>query len=97
MRAVHIGIGHYDDLVVPRFLDIKDIADPRAERSDDHADFLIGKSLVQPRFLYADNLSFQRKDRLEHPVTPLLSRTACGVPLYDEQFAIRRVFRGAIR
>ena len=87
MRAVHVGIGHDDDLVVARVLDREIILDARADRRDDRPDLLVRQHLVDARLLDVDDLAAQRQDRLELPVAPLLGGAAGGVALDEVDLA----------
>ena len=78
VRAVDVGVRHDDDLVVAELLDGEVVAaDARAEGSDHQADLVGGEHLVEARLLHVENLSLQRKNRLEAPVAALL-RGAAG-------------------
>src|SRR5687767_473377 len=79
VRAVHVGVRHDDDLVVPRLVELELLLDARAERGDDRPDLLVREDLVDARLLDVDDLAAQRKDRLELALAPLLRRTAGGV------------------
>jgi hypothetical protein len=89
VRAVHVRIGHDDDLVVAQLFEIERalalaVADARADGGDHRADFVVLKHLVQARLLDVDELAANGQDRLELPVAPLLGRAAGGITLDDE-------------
>src|SRR2546425_7942865 len=92
MAAVDIGVGHDDDAVVARLLDLEILAaDAGAERLDQRADLGRGQHLVEAGTLDVEDLALQRKDRLEAAVAALLGRAAGAVALDDEEFALRRI------
>ncbi len=90
------GVGHQDDLVVPKTRDVLLVADPDPDRGDQRADLLVLQHLVEPGLLDVQDLPAQRQDRLELAVAALLRRTARAVPLDEEQLALRRVARVAV-
>ena len=101
VRAVHVGIGHDDDLVVAQLLEVEGafafaVADAGADGGDHGADFVVLKHLVQARLLDVDELAADRQDRLELPVAPLLGRAAGGITLDDVELGVGRVAVGAI-
>src|SRR5258707_6689413 len=89
MAAVDIGVGHDDDAVIARLLRVELLgADAGAERGDERADFGRAQHLVEARALDVEDLAFERQDRLEAPVAPLLGRTAGAVALDDEDLGL---------
>ena len=88
VRAVLIRIGKDDDLVILEALDIKILADARAQRRDDRAEFLVGEHLVDALFLHVERLAANRQNRLKAAVAPLLGAAACGIALDDEHFVL---------
>lgn len=97
MRAVHVGVGHDDNLVVPQLVVIGVLlADARAHRGDERLDFLVGEHLVEAGAFRVQDLASQGQNGLRVRVAPLLGRTACGVTFHDEQFGIRRVLALAV-
>ena len=63
--AVHVGVGHQDDLVVAQLARRRTPrADARAERGDQEPDFLVGQHLVVARLLRVDDLAAERQHRL---------------------------------
>ena len=65
MRAVHVGVGHDDDLVVPQLVVIGVLlADARAHRGDERLDFLIGEHLVEAGAFRVQDLAAQGQDGL---------------------------------
>ena len=97
MAAIHIGIGHDDNAVIAKLADIKPTLrwitgpDPGPERCDQRADFRTGEHLVEARAFHIQDFAFERQDRLEGAVTPLLRGTAGAVTLNDEYFAFCRI------
>ncbi len=101
MGAVHVGIGHDDDLVVAQLGHVEGafpfpIADAGADGGDHGADFGVLEHLVQARFLHIDELAANGQDRLELAVAPLLGRAACGVALDDVELGVGGVAVRAI-
>ena len=87
MRAVDIGVGHDDDLVVAHLLDVEIVApDARAQRGDQRADLVGTEHLVEARALHVQDLAAQGQDGLVLPVAALFGRAAGAVTLDDEQF-----------
>ena len=98
MRAVHVRIGHDDDLVVAGLADVEfRLADARADGGNDLLDDVAGQHMVFPGFLHVQNFAPKRQYRLEAPVPALLGRTACGVALHQVHFAHGRIVFGAVR
>ena len=64
VRAVHIGVSHDHNLVVPPFAKIGFIANARANRRDHAAHFLVGQHLIFATLIRVDDLAPQRQDRL---------------------------------
>src|SRR3569623_1693619 len=97
MRAVDIGVGHDDDLVVAQLLDVEIVAaDAGAHRLDQRADLAAGEHAIEARALDVEDLATQREDRLEMPVTALLGRTTGRVALDQEQIGLGRIAHYAI-
>src|SRR5260370_24146414 len=89
MEADDSGGGHDDDAVIARLLRVELLgADAGAERGDERADFGRAQHLVEARALDVEDLAFERQDRLEAPVAPLLGRTAGAVALDDEDLRL---------
>ena len=92
MRAVDIGVGHDDDLVIAQFVGIEIVAaDPGAERGDQSADFLARQHLVEARPLDIEDFSAQRKHGLIFPVAALLGGAARRIALDEKQFRLGRI------
>ena len=82
VRAVHVGVGHQDDLAVAQLGSIEVVlADARAQRRDHGANFFVAQHLVVARLLDVQDLALQRQDRLEPPVAALLGGAACALTL----------------
>ncbi len=75
MGAVHIGIGHDYDVVVPCPFGIELLPDARADGGDQGLDLGVLQDLVFSGFLHVEDLSPQREDGLEFPVPALLWRS----------------------
>ena len=76
MRAIHVRIGHDDDLVVAQFLDVEGafpfpIANAGANGGDHGADFIILQHLVEAGFPHVDELAANGENGLELPFAPL--------------------------
>ena len=92
VAAVHVGVGHDDDLVVAQLFGIELIAsDAGAERGDQRADLLAAQHLVEARALHVEDLAAQRQHGLEFAVAALLGGAAGRVALDDEQFGLGRI------
>src|SRR5450759_662158 len=81
--AVHVGIGHDDDPVIPELGQIKRVADAGAKGNDQRPEVLARNDLVQARLLDIEELAPQRQDRLKTAVAALLGRATGGVA-FDE-------------
>src|SRR5205823_5501137 len=89
--AVHVGVGHDDDLVIARVVERVVLADTGPDRRDDGADLLVRKDLVDPCLLNVEDLAPQREDRLEAAVATLLGGSAGGVALDEIQLRELRI------
>ncbi|KAF5036929.1 hypothetical protein DSECCO2_569990 [anaerobic digester metagenome] len=97
VRAVHVGVGHDDDLVIAQLVVVGVVlAYPCAHGRDEGLHFLVGQHLVEAGALGVQDLAAQRQDGLGGGVAALLGRTACGVTFHDEQFRFRRVLGLAV-
>ena len=96
MGAVHIGIGHDDDLVIAQLVLVKLLADARAQRDDDRLELVVAIDLVYPCLLHVQHLAPQGEDGLEPAVAPLGGGAACGVALHDVQLGQLRVVLVAV-
>ncbi len=91
MRAVLIGVREDDDAVVLELGQVEILADARAQRGDDRAEFLVGQHLIEPLLLGVQGLAAQGKDRLEAAVTALLGAAAGRIALDDIQLVARKI------
>ena len=92
VASVDIGVGHDDDLVVARLVDLHFvIADPATDGGDQRADLGRGQHLVGPRAFHIQDLAAQWQNGLIAAVAPLLCRPAGGITLDKEYFGFRRV------
>ena len=88
VRAVHVGIGHDDDLAVAELGRVEIVfADAGAQRRDHGADFLVAQHLVVARLLHVQDLALQRQDGLETAVAALFGGAAGRFALHQEQLA----------
>ena len=78
VRAIDVGIGHDDDLVVAQLVDVSFLvvlaidAETHSDALDDVHHRLRFEHLVPHHFLYIENLSAQRKNGLGVAVASLL-------------------------
>ena len=95
--AVHVGVGHDDDLAVAQLGGIEIVlADAGAERRDHGANFFVAQHLVVAGLLDVEDLALQRQDGLEAAVAALLGGAAGGFALDQEQLAALRIALRAI-
>src|SRR3546814_13840155 len=79
MRAVDVGVGHDDDLVIAQLVDREFVADAGAERLDQRSHLLRRDDAVEVRALDVQYLALQRQDRLDVAVAALFGAAACGI------------------
>ena len=92
VRTVHVRIRHDDDLAVAQLGGVEIVlADARAHRGDQRADFLVTEHAVIARLLDVEDFALQRQDRLEAAVAALLGGAAGRFALDEEQFAAFRI------
>ena len=102
MRAVDIGIGHDDYLIITQFVVIGSLgvigveAEPYAQCLDDVVDLLMVKGLVPHYTLHVEYLTADRQDSLGVTVTALLGAAACRVTLDDEELAVGGILIRAV-
>src|SRR3546814_4998915 len=65
MRAVDVGVGHDDDLVIAQLVDREFVADAGAERLDQRSHLLRRDDAVEARALDVQYLALQRRSE-EH-------------------------------
>src|SRR3989337_161137 len=93
MRAVDVGVGHDNDLVIAQFFEVEIVNSNSTAKGRNHrADLLVLQDLFQPRFFYVQNFTADRQDRLEPAVAARLSRASRRVSLNDVYFTEGRVF-----
>jgi hypothetical protein len=85
MRAVHIGVGHDDDLVVAQILDVELRAHADAQRLAEVGDLGVLAELGRRRAQHVQDLAPKRQERLRLAVPRHLGRAARAVALDDEQ------------
>ena len=96
MGAVHVGIGHDDDLVVPQLVQVKFLPDAGAQRRDHRLELVVAVYLVGSGLLHVQHLAPQGEDGLKPRVTALGGGAACGVALHDIDFCQLRVILVAV-
>ena len=94
--AVHVGIGHDDDLVVADLRDVPLLREAAADRGDKRADLVVREHAVDARLLHVQHLAAERQDRLRGAVAARRRRAAGGVALHEEQLCLGRVALGAV-
>jgi len=98
VKAVHVGIGHDDDLVIAHLADVViSLADPRSQGGNNDPDLLALEHLVETGLLDVEDLAAEREDRLKFPVSSLLGRTTGRIPFDQVQFTARWVLLLAVR
>ena len=91
MLAIHIGIGHENDLVVASLLQVEIVADTGTEGRNHSLNLSIGKRSIEAGTLHVEDLTAQRQNGLAIWIAPLHCRTACGVTLHQINFGDRRI------
>src|ERR1700680_2824088 len=92
VRAVDVRIGHENYFVIAQLARVEVIlADARAERRDDRANFFVPEHFVVTRFFDVEDLALERQDRLVFAVAAHFRRAAGGLALDHKQFAARRI------
>ncbi len=92
MRSVDVSVGHDDDAVIAKLREVEVfLPDPAAERRDHRPDFIAAEHLVEARLLNVQDFPFDRQDRLETAIAPLLGGAAGGLTLDDVELAVRRI------
>ena len=77
VRAVDVGVGHQNDLVIAQLGEVEIVAaDAGAQCRDQGADLLGAQHLVEARALDIEDLAAQRQHRLEFAVAALLGAAA---------------------
>ena len=85
VRTVDIGIGHDDDLVVARLVDVELLVDSRTNGRDERGDGVAREGAVLLHALHVEDLATQGEHCLDGAVTRHLGRATCGVTLDDEE------------
>ncbi len=89
MRAVNVGVGHDDDLVIAELAEIElVVADAGAERGDERSYLGARQHLVEARPLDIEDLAAQGEHGLEGAVARLLGAAAGRVALDQEQLGL---------
>ena len=91
MGAVHIGVGHDDDLVIAQFFQVELRPDAGAQRLDQRADFAAGQHPVKPGALHVQDLAAQGQDGLVLAVAAILGAAASGIAFDQKQFRFHRI------
>src|SRR6266487_3271150 len=95
--AVHVRVGHRDDLVISDLREVELVADPGANGGNERPNLLVLKHLVESRLLDVQDLPAQREDGLELAPAPLFRGPSRAWALHDENFRLRRVALLAVR
>ncbi len=86
MRAVHISIGHDDNVVITQLVRVElFFANTTAKSSHYGADFCGTQHFIETGFFYVQNLPFQWKDGLKLTITALFCTTAGRITLHQVQ------------
>src|SRR5450759_1999713 len=86
--AVHVGIGHDDDPVIPELGQIERVADAGAQGNDQRPEVLARNNPVETSLLDVEKLPSQRQDRLKAAVAALLGRATGGVAFDEVDLAL---------
>src|SRR4029077_112206 len=76
VAAVHVGVGHDDDLAVAALLHVEVVADAAPQRAEDRAYFLVAEYLDEVGLLDVQELAAEGEDRLDVRVAALLGGAA---------------------
>ena len=102
VRAVDIGIGHDDYLIITQFVVVGCLgvigveAETYTQCLDDVVYLLMIKGLVPHYALHVEDLTADRQDSLGVTVTALLGAAACRVTLNDKELAVGGILVGAV-
>ena len=96
VRAVHIGIGHDEHLVVPQLGDVELLANAAAQGQYHRHQFIVAVDLIGAGLFHVEHLAPQRQDGLNSRVTAHLGGTACRIALDDEDLGLGGVFLTAV-
>src|SRR5262249_16713168 len=93
VRAVDVGIGHDDDLVIAQLLEIERaftfaVTDACADGGDHGADFVVLKNFVEARFFDVNQFAADGQNRLEFAVAALLGGATGRVTFDDVEFGV---------
>ncbi len=88
MCTIDIGIGHDNNLVITKLLNIEILTNTSTKRGNHGFDFFISKNPVDSCFLYVQNLTTQWKDCLCCTGSGSLCRATSGISLYDVDLAV---------
>ena len=95
--AVHVGIGHDDNLVVAQLGEVHVVAAyAYAHGGDEGLDLLVGQHSVEAAALGVEDLAAQRKYGLVLGIASLLGGAACGVALDEEELRFGRILALAV-
>ena len=84
VAAVHVGVGHQDDLAVAPLGNIVELGTRRnPDRLEDVRDFLVLQNLGLAGFLHVEDLAAKRQDGLDIRITPGVGRSA-GRVTFDQ-------------
>ena len=97
VRAVDIGIGHDNQLVVAGLANVKVLTEAGAHGREQRPDFFVGQNAFHAGLFNVQNLPPNWQDGLRQTTPTTLSGTAGGVPFDDEQFGDFWVLAGVIR
>jgi len=97
VRAVHVGVGHQNDLAVTNFRRIEIfLRDAGAERGDQAANFFVRQHLVVARFFHVENFSLSAGWPGSGGRGLCFGGAACGFSFDQEKFAAVGIALGAV-
>ena len=96
MTAVHIGVRHDDDFLVPTLGQILISTNAGTDRLNHRLDFLILQDLCFATFVRVDDLTSQRQDRLKVSHSTTFSRATRRITLDQVEFTFLGILADAI-
>lgn len=97
MGPIHIRVRHKDNLIIPKFGDIKIFMDTDSKSGDHGFDLRVGIDFIQPGLLHIQNLAPQRQNGLGSPGSGGLGASSGGIPLHNIDFTVLGILVRTVR